>query len=201
MTLKLITPADGELITLAEAKRFMRVDHTDDDELIEELIKGARARIEGPGPLNAVFLTQTWDLVLDKFPGSEIMIPLAPVQHVEEVVYFDEDGLEQTVDGSNYYLDDVSRPPYLLTVGDFSWPSTLDTANALRVRFVAGFPPGGSGASGENDIAANLPATVRIAAQQLVSHWYERRDLIADAAVFVVPEFVWTLLNRYRMFI
>lgn len=201
MALKLITPPDGELVTLAEAKAYMRVDHSDDDDLITELIKTARERIEGPGQLNAVYLSQTWDLVLDKFPSREIMLPLAPVQYVEEVVYFDEDGAEQTVGVSDYYLDEVSRPPFVLPIADFSWPTVLDSANAMRVRFVAGYAPGESGTT-DNDIAANVPARARVAVRQLVSHWYERRDLVSEAAnINIVPEFVWTLLHKDRMFI
>lgn len=198
MALKLIAPPSGEILTLAEAKSFMRVDHSDDDALIGSLIKAARLRIEGPGgKLNAVFLTQTWDLILDSFPSHEIMLPLHPVQGIDEIAYFDEDGVETIQDPASYYLDEVSRPQYVIPMSDVTWPSVLDAANAVRVRFTAGFPWG----SGDG-IADNVPETVKVAAMQLLVHWYDRRDLATEASSLLEPsEFVWSLLQPYKMFL
>lgn len=198
MALKLITPPSGEILTLAEAKSFLRVDHSDDDALIGTLIKAARLRIEGPeGKLNAAFLTQTWDLILDSFPPNEIMLPLHPVQSVDEIVYFDDDGVETTQDPSSYYLDEISKPQYVIPMSDTTWPSVLDAANAMRVRFTVGFPWD----SGEG-IADNVPEPVKIAVMQLVLHWYDRRALAVDVgSILEPPEFVWSLLQPYKMFL
>lgn len=198
MALQLVTPPTAEIITLAEAKSFLRVDHTDDDTLIGMLIKAARLRIEGPeGKLNALFLTQTWDLILDRFPCSEIRIPLQPIQSVESITYFDPDGFSQTMSTADYYLDDVNKPPFVLLMEDASWPDTLDAANSVTIRFVGGY----AYASGEG-VADNVPDPVKIAVMQMVGHWYERRDYVADAtAVLTFPEFIWDLLQPYKMFL
>lgn len=195
MALRLVAPPTAEIITLDEAKAYMRVDHDDDDVLIGQLIVAARERVEGP-PTNAIYATQTWELVLDAFPSADIMLPLAPVQYVEAVTYYDTDGLQQVVDPSMYFLDDVSRPPFVLLVDGSPWPETLGQANAMAVRFVAGYPA----ASG--DVAANIPQVVKLAIKQLVSHWYERRDMVLEVPTLTpVPEFVWQLLHRWRMFL
>lgn len=203
MTLRLVEPPAGEIVTLAQAKTYLRKLSADDDSLVEELITAARQHVEGPGMLNAVFAEQTWELVLDEFPTGEIAIPLAPVQDIVFVNYYDEDGLLVAVDPLNYYLDAVSRPPWVLAQGDgFSWPATLDAANSVIVRFVAGFPMGSESGTGLDDgFAANIPRNVKLAIKMLVQHWHDNRGVIGQGGFEELPHNVRDLLHKYRMFI
>lgn len=203
MALRLVTPPAGEIVTLAQAKTYLRKLSTDDDALVEELITAARQHVEGPGMLNAVFAEQTWELVLDEFPVGEIAIPLAPVQDIVSVSYYDEDGALQAVNPLNYYLDAVSRPPWVLAQGDgFSWPATLDAANTVIVRFLAGYPVGSDSGSGTDDgFAINIPRDVKLAIKMLVQHWHDNRGVIGQGGFEELPYNVRQLLHHYRMFI
>src|SRR5712692_3761461 len=68
MPLKLITPPTVEPIGLSEAKAHLRVDTADDDSFILAIISAARDYAEGF--TRRRFLTQTWELALDHFPGA-----------------------------------------------------------------------------------------------------------------------------------
>ncbi len=58
-----------EPLTLAEVKRWLRVDHADDDGLIGSLIKGARERIEAR--TGRAVIAQPWRIVLDRWPEAD----------------------------------------------------------------------------------------------------------------------------------
>jgi len=68
MAVKLITPPAAEPMTVLEAKAHLRVDFPDDDDYIAALITAARDYAEGF--TRRAFLTQSWLLALDHFPGA-----------------------------------------------------------------------------------------------------------------------------------
>lgn len=202
MALSRVTSPEGEIITRAQAKQYARIDTDDDDALVDELIVAARESIEGPdGGLNRVWLMSTWDLVLDRFPAAEILLPLAPVLGVTEITYYDEDGILQVLDPSAYYADTYSTPPWILPTDGAAWPATLGAANAMRVRFVAGYPEGTESESGSSVLSANVPAPVKLAVRMLVAYWYEHRDLFVEGAISELPEMVKARLQRFKIFL
>lgn len=136
MSLKLITAPASEPITLAEAKLHLRVDGTDEDALITALIVAARQSAEHI--TGRSLMPQTWELALDEF-DSAIYLPKPPLVSVTSVKYLDEDGVLQTLDPSAYLLDDYSEPAKLMPAYDTCWPSTRCQANAVTIRYQAGY--------------------------------------------------------------
>ena len=150
MTLKLITDATVEPVTLAEAKLQLRLetDITTEDARVTRLIQAAREDCEHR--LGRVLCTQTWEQVIDAFPPAEIDLGKPPIAGITSVIYIDEAGDSQTMDSALYSLDADTSHGWLLPAIDTSWPATLDTANAVRVRFTTGVAT-----------AALVPAAVR----------------------------------------
>lgn len=202
-TLHQVTPPAGEIITLEEAKSYLRVDSSHDDDLIEEIITAARVFVEGPdGRLNVLFAEQTWMLQLDTFPSEgEIMIPLHPVQSIVSINYYDEDGNFQQVSSPDYYLDGHNRPPWILTTGEFDWPAVLAAANSVEITFIGGFAAGNESESGANNISTNVPKQVKLAMKMLVQHWYDNRGLIAQGTFDDLPFGIKRILQPFRMFV
>jgi uncharacterized phiE125 gp8 family phage protein len=135
MGLKLITAVNPEPVPLAEMKAALRVNGTTDDAMLSGHIASAREFIERR--IQAKIGTQTWDFVIDAFPTYEIKLPFGPVQSVTSIKYDDPDGIEQTVNPTTYQLDNTSRRPWVFS--NIGWPTPLDTFNAVRIRFVAGY--------------------------------------------------------------
>lgn len=76
-----LNPPPAEPITLGAAKAFLRVDHDDEDALIQTLITAARERLEAH--LNVAMITRLMRLVLPK--GGTIKLPRWPVSSVDRV--------------------------------------------------------------------------------------------------------------------
>lgn len=195
--IKLITAPTVEPITLTEAKDHCRVDGTDDDTLITSLIVAAREYVEGYQ--NRALITQTWELVLDAWPdGDSIELPLPPLQSVTSLKYKDSAGAETAWAATNYIVDTDSYLGRLVLADDISWPSDeLYPAGGIRIRFVAGYPPTGSGESIDYD--ANVPQKIKQAMLLLVGHWYENREAVAAGSMTEIPLAVNALLSQDRV--
>jgi uncharacterized phiE125 gp8 family phage protein len=135
-SLTLVTGPTAEPISLTDAKMWLRLDHSAEDDLVSGLIQMVREAVEERGI--SVF-TQTWDLTLDYFPHGAIDIPKAPLQSITSVKYTDTDGVEQTLAASAYQVDTKSGIPRVAAVYGTVWPSTRHELNAVTVRFVAGY--------------------------------------------------------------
>ncbi len=191
MGLTLHTAPVAEPISTAEAKSHARVDISADDTLIDDYIAAARRWAELY--TRRQFVTATWDLTLDAFPLSDrcpIWVPLPPLQSVTSISYVDADGQTQTWDAAEYLVDSKSEPGRILPAYGETWPVTRDQANAVTVRFVAGY-----------GLAAAVPATLKTAVRLLVSHLYETREpIITGTIVAKVPLGVEAVLHAYRVY-
>jgi uncharacterized phiE125 gp8 family phage protein len=144
-TLSLITAPAAEPITLAEAKLHLKInaDVTAEDSLIAPLIVTARDYVEGF--THRALPLQTWDLLLDGFPGdgAPIRLPKAPAVSVTSVTYIAPDGTS-TVWSSALYTTDLPAGPkarsgcIVPAYGEF-YPLTRAVPRAVSVRFVAGY--------------------------------------------------------------
>jgi uncharacterized phiE125 gp8 family phage protein len=208
MALKLVTAPAVEPISLAEAKAHLRVDHADDDATIDFLIAVARSHLDAvSGWMGRALINQTWDMVVDAFPTvaascwcgtatpttgvAAIRLPWPPLQSVTSVKYYDSAGVQQTMPATDYAVDTYSEPGWIIPAT--GWPTTQATANAVTIRFVAGY--------GAN--ALTVPAPIRHAVLLLVGHYYENREQVlinpvGAATALELPLGVTHLLNPYR---
>lgn len=178
----------SEPVAVAEAKSHLRVDHTDEDTLIASLVTAARLHIEVM--LSRRFITQDWSLVLDFWPNSKMVsIGLGPVQAVNQISTFAEDGAETVFDSENYFVDTVSDPARIVRKSGAAWPAPGRQVNGIEIAFAAGY----------GDNASDVPEPLRQALLLLVAHWYERREpVVLGETVIPVPETVQSLLLPYR---
>lgn len=132
--------APAAVMTLAEAKAHLRVDHDLEDSKIAALLAAATAHFDGPeGRLRKAIMPQTWETAFDSFT-PELKLPLGPLLSVVSVKYADEDGAEQTVSDVDYEIDRYS-PDAWVVVGTGDWPTAMETINAVKVQWVAGMSP------------------------------------------------------------
>lgn len=172
MALVLVTGPTQEPLTLEEAKLHLRVDHTDDDAYIAMLIITARNMVENH--TGRALLTQTWDYTLSDFPRRGfITLPLAPLQSVTSITYYDTAGAGTVYGTSNYQVDAYGAPGRVALGYGLSWPSTtLRTANGVVIRFVAGYASTGA-----------VPQDIKHAMLLIIGHFYENREDTTTASV------------------
>ena len=195
MGVKLISPPATTVITLAQAKEHLHVDHSYDDALITDLIKSATRHCEVF--LGRALIDQTWDLYLDSFPtlgDREIKVPKPPLITVLRVAYDDTGGIESFVDPDDYYVDSVSEPGWVVPISGADWPDTLDAINAVRVRFRAGYldtasPP-----------ANAVPDDIAMAVKLYLGSLYEHRESeIVGVMATAMPWSAEQLLRQHRI--
>ena len=145
MSLKLITPPAVEPLTPADVRTRLGLGASVTDDMLTPLIKAARQSLDGPdGYLGRALITQTWDLLYDTWPAEAIAIPLPPLQAIVEFTYIDGAGDEQIIAASNYTVDIQINRGWLVYASSFSAPAIMDTINAVKVRFRAGYGDAGS---------------------------------------------------------
>ena len=165
----LVTAPTAALLTLAEAKAQLRVDHTDEDTYIQALVDAAVAYFDGySGRLGRAILEQTWRLDFEGF-GSELRLPVGNVLAVSSISYYDGSDAQQTLQTSVYQTLVDHLGPYIALKPGQAWPSTYSRADAVRVTWTAGY--GGA--------AASVPLPVKHAALMLVAHWYDNRAAVS----------------------
>lgn len=182
MGLKVITQPAVEPVSLAEAKLHLRVDHSTDDTLISSLISAAREECEHL--LERAVSGQTLELSIDEFPVDGIRLPRPPVTSITSVTYVDPDGVSQTMPSGDYYLDDAQEPNWLLPAYAVEWPDTRAEANAVKVRYVAGY--------------TDCPDVIRAWILLRVGTLYANREADSDKPALPSP-FADRLLDRYRI--
>jgi len=156
-----------EPVTVAELQEHLSLATGQQETLLGRLITAARLSVEND--CRRQLVTATWALMLDAWPGAKpIRLPLAPVQSLTSVAYYDADGAEQTWDAANYVTDLYSISPRIDRAEGVSWPE-LETARLLpvTVTYVAGY----------GDDADDVPQPLRLAILMLAAELYERREL------------------------
>lgn len=128
----------AEPISLAQAKRQLRVDGTDEDTLISSLISAARNYVEQYCAVQIVGATyqQKWDYFP---PCGEMYLSRPPLQYVSSITYVDTSGVTQTLDTSVYEVVATEKPAEIrLAYGQY-WPATRCQEDAVTVTYRAGY--------------------------------------------------------------
>lgn len=165
--------------------------------MLTGLITAAREWCEGYQ--NRAYITQTLELTLDKWPAFPLNLPRPPLASVTSIKYFGTDDTEYTLDSAVYFVDSDSEPGRVSLGYSKTMPTvTLRTANAVKIRYVAGYPAGGTEAAPEP--AANVPQKVKQAMLLLIGHWYMNREAVITGAISREVEFsVQALLSLDRV--
>lgn len=170
-------------VTLEQARAQVRADCEDEDTLLTALIDVATQA--AADRLQRALVPTRYRLTVDSFPAAiELIMP--PIISVESVKYIDIDGVKQTLDPQDYYLDSVSEPGYLVPAADRAWPVTQDRINAVEVEYTAGYPE------------SAIPTPVRQWILLAIGDMYANRERSAEKPV-VPQHFAEALLDTYKI--
>jgi uncharacterized phiE125 gp8 family phage protein len=193
MAITVVAPPD-EIITREVAKKHLREDGSDQDDIIDLLITAVRQQIDAPkGWLGLALGYQTLQLTLDKFPCGDIRMPFPPLRNVNSVKYDDADGVEQTLEeGADYTVDLLSQPGWIIP-GTAGWPATnttLNAVNSVRIEFDCG-----------HDDDMPLPKTITAWMLLNIGSYYANREtLVVGATVTPLPDHILNMLSTFRVY-
>ncbi|MBN8994352.1 MAG: phage head-tail connector protein [Rhizobiales bacterium] len=173
------------------AKKHLRVDHDDEDELIAGYVAAATERLDGwSGILGRCLGVQTWKAYFAGFGGDgsgRLRLPLCPVTEVTEIAYYDQAGASQTLGQAAWQLLADFLSPYVSPAPGASLPGTYPREDAISVTFQAGY--------------AEIPAPLVSAILLIVGDLYANRETVtfgAGAAEIPMSTSVKALLAPYR---
>jgi uncharacterized phiE125 gp8 family phage protein len=125
---------------VAEAKAHLRVDSSDDDDLIESMIYTATDYVQTR--TRRQLLAQTNSLYLDAFPPEITLMPSPLSQATASppvIQYYDTGGTQQTLSSDEYTVDDKQEPAKVVPAYGKAWPATYSIPNAVVVRYDTGY--------------------------------------------------------------
>ena len=170
-----------DVISLADIKEFLRVDHDDEDTTVGALLDTAVAHVSDY--TNRSFLTGgEATFFLNRWrPAALAFGPVKTIQHVK---YFDTAGVLQTLDSSKYYTDSIRDNSTIIYFHDVP---DLQEYNAQPVYITA-------------TVGTTPSANIKHAVRMLCAHWYEnRRAVITGTVATQMPMAVESLLNPERI--
>lgn len=183
--LEITSYASTPLITTDDAKTFLRVDSSAEDDLIALFVDACTRDIENY--LRRSLITQTLKLTLDSFerlandeldvfgPGMHqaprsaifkqdfVYLARPPIQSITSITTYDKDNNSSVFADSNYTLDGPNARVFLND--DSVWPTDLRDKNAVEIVYVGGY----------GDAAADVPSPIRRAAYNHLRKVYHER--------------------------
>lgn len=185
--LVLKTGPASTVVSLAEAKTFLRIDsdYDDDDAYIISLIDVATSVVEEF--TRRRLISQTFNIFYDEFP-SYIDLQIGEVASVTHIKYYDTSNSLQTLAASNYDVDTKIRPGRIYESENGDFPDTFERPNAVEVEFVVGATAG------------EVPAPIKQAMFIVIGRYYEnRQDVVTGTIASELPLMVNHLLTPYRL--
>jgi len=185
--LVLKTGPTSTVISLSEAKAFLRIDsdYDDDNTYITSLINVATQVVEEF--TRRRLMTQTYNIFYDEFPPY-IDLQVGDVASVTHIKYYDADNTLQTLAASNYDVDTKVRPGRIYQSENGDFPNTYERPNAVEVEFIVG------------GTASDVPAPIIQSIYIIVGRYFEnRQDVVMGTQVNELPLMVDHLLTPYRL--
>lgn len=136
-----VAPTDLPVSLDYIATQALRLSDSTEYDWVERAIKAATDLCEEQ--TQEALMPQTWQLVLDRFPWGDIVLPRPPLISVDAIAYFDGDNALQTLTGSPAQFEVVLagqyEPARVRPSFGTCWPSTACRPDAVTITFVAGY--------------------------------------------------------------
>jgi uncharacterized phiE125 gp8 family phage protein len=176
-----------EVISLPEAKAYLRVDHSSDDTYITELIKIARMQVVKDTNTAVVDLDVTE--YFDKWPIDEIFQLRYSGKLGQNIIlkYYDSsDSLVTLQEGQDYRRIDYMGMPKIEMINTFT---IYDRLNAISIKYAV---------EPECD---DETRTLKIAMYMLIQHYYDNRSPVSYLKVDELPLGYKNIINQYKNYI
>lgn len=157
-------------LSLSAAKLHLRVDHTDDDTAITDILKAAFEMVERK--TGRAYREQTATLYRNCFPAvaEPLVLPRPPLTSVTSITYTDSAGANKTLAADQYEVITSAVPGEIIPVNGVVWPVALDRRGSVRVTFAAG-------------TASACPDTILNAVRLIIDHEYHEHGWLESKRI------------------
>lgn len=153
--LQLVAAPTIEPLTLDQAKTFLRIENTADDDVVTRAITAARQAAEQY--LKQALLPQTWNFTQANPPADKSHLPFGPAQSITSVTLTTKAGVSSTMNAANYRL----------AVGGFAVLFTPTVSiETMAIQYVAGI----------GTIATDIPSMIIQGILHHIAVMVENRD-------------------------
>ncbi len=193
----LISAPSETPVSLAEVKTHLRVDHDDEDPLIQMLLDAAVSHLDGlSGILGRAIIDQDWRLTVPRSgspTGSDkLYLPLMTARELLSIKYYDLDNTLVTEDLAGWSMVSSSWWAYISPVSGSIWPSVYDRPDSIIIEWRAGF-------GGAEDVPPSLKAAIFL----IVGDLYRNRETVSfggQSSYIPMSATVNALISPYRTF-
>lgn len=195
MIITVITAPPEEPITLSEIKDHLRIDHSNHDTMLKNLIQASREWVEQI--TGRAIVEQTRSVLYKNWPGNDaFVLPYPPIQSVDSLKYTDASGSQSTFSSDNYSVV-TSREPGLLVLGySKTWPTATlhHDEYPIEIQYVCGYAADET--ASPTDYQANVPESIKNAIKLDVERRYDRPP---EGYAERLDNVINTLLAPYRI--
>mgnify|MGYP003650055718 FL=1 len=184
---KVDTASSTAIVATSVAKAHLKVDISDDDSLIANLVAAATQAAEDY--TNRYFMQATITMKADTWDDIETLYK-SPVDSITHIKYYDTNDSLQTLAASVYLADLYSMPARISLMPDESFPDLSSRKMAVEVKYVVG----------EGTTTDTISDIVKQAVLLMVGHWYEHRSsVISGKTAMEIPMTSQMLLDQYKI--
>lgn len=164
MTTFQVRPPAAEPVTLAQARAFLRIDGSDEDEVVAGLIRAACRYVETE--TRRALMAQGWrTVVAGRALRRPVTLSPGPLIAVSAVTAYDAGGTPAVLAAGQWRLETGAAAPAVV----LSPEAARHAVNGVEIDFDAGF----------GSTAEAVPQPLIQALLMLVAHWYEHREAVA----------------------
>jgi len=183
----IVTEPSREPLTVDNAKDYLRIDESfnDDNAMILMHIAAARERFQEA--TGQVLVPTEFQAAFDNWPDDNVIrLFKVPLLSVTGITYYDTQGNEQTLSADDLHIDAVSKPARLVPVAG-RWPSVDGRPGGIKLRFTSGYADG------------KVPKFIKHALLLMVGHFYDNRTEVTPEQLNVMPRGVDSVIEMYSV--
>jgi uncharacterized phiE125 gp8 family phage protein len=165
-------------LTLQEVRSHLNVSSTQDDALLTGYIRSAVLAIENRCNVQLMHSQRT--LKMDGFSDSRYVsgrriypqrLPLVNATSTQAVQYYDTAGALTTMPTSDYVWS--TGGGFIGEAYDATWPTAYAQPDSVIITYIAG----------HSSVSSGVPENIKLAAKQLIAHWYRNREAVLTGTI------------------
>ncbi len=164
-----VSPPTAWPISLDEVKLFLKIDHEEEDSLLELLISAASEKFEIITGI--ALISQIWKVIVSDIDLLDITLPIQPAMSVQKIFAQDMFGQNKEIPKKSYVFDANDGSVYLK---EMCFPRTLE------ITYQAGY--------GES--AKAVPASIKAMLLRHIATMYEERSSSAPFDIANYQDFI-----------